>query len=82
MVTTRSGKKEVVRSIKLTSNKVSTEEGVKIGDLPAAVKKAYPGVKEEDGLYTAVLGDSQLVIDCGFKNDKVVEICYEAVEKK
>ncbi len=82
VVTTRSGKKEVVRSIKLTSNKVSTEEGVKIGDLPAAVKKAYPGVKEEDGLYTAVLGDSQLVIDCGFKNDKVVEICYEAVEKK
>ncbi|MCI9163150.1 MAG: hypothetical protein HFG59_07795 [Lachnospiraceae bacterium] len=82
VIITKEGKKEVVQSIRLTSGNVGTEEGIKVGDLPAAVKKAYPDAKEEAGLYTVVLGDSQLVIDCGFKNDKVVEICYEAAGKK
>lgn len=82
VVITKDGKKEVVQSIKLTSGNVGTEEGIKVGDLPAAVKKAYPDAKEEAGLYTVVLGESQLVIDCGFKNDKVTEICYEAAGKK
>lgn len=82
LVTTKDGKREVVREITLKTSAVSTEEGVKVGDLPAAVKKAYPEAKAEAGLYTAVLGETQIVIDCGFQDDKVVSITYMAAEKK
>lgn len=82
VVTTKVNKKEVVKEITLTGSEVSTEEGLKVGDLPAAVKKTYPDAKNDNGLYTVVLGDTQLVIDCGFKDDKVVMITYEAAEKK
>lgn len=82
MVTTKEGKKEVVKEITLKAATAGTEEGVKVGDLPGAVKKAYPDAKAESGLYTAVLGDTQIVVDCGFKDDKVVSITYMAAEKK
>ena len=82
LVTTRDGKKEIVKEITLKTKEVSTEEGVKVGDLPEAVKKAYPDALAEAGLYTAVLGETQIVIDCGFKDDKVVSITYMAAEKK
>ena len=39
LVTTKDGKREVVREITLKTSAVSTEEGVKAGDLPAAVKR-------------------------------------------
>ncbi|MCI8660078.1 MAG: hypothetical protein HFG54_07515 [Lachnospiraceae bacterium] len=82
VVTTKVNKKEVVKEINLTGSEVCTEEGLKVGDLPATVKKIYPDAKNENGLYSVILGDTQLVIDCGFKDDKVVMITYEAVEKK
>lgn len=83
VVVTKSGKKEVVKQISLKTDKVSTEEGIKIGDLPAAVKKAYPDAKAEvKGLYVAELGETRIVIDCGLKDDKVEAITYEAVERK
>lgn len=82
VVTTKINKKEVVKEINLTGDGVSTEEGLNVGDLPAAVKKAYPNAQSDNGLYTVVLGDTQLVIDCGFRDDKVVMITYEAAEKK
>lgn len=83
VITTKADKKEIVRAINLTGEGVSTEEGIKIGDLPTAVKKAYPDAKDsKDGLYTAELGDTRIIIDCGFKNEKVELITYEAVEKK
>ena len=82
IVTTKQGKKEVVKEILLTGGEVSTEEGIKVGDLPSAVKKAYPEAKGEMGLYTVTLGETQLLIDCGLKDDKVVTITYLAAEKK
>ena len=82
LVKTKEGKKEIVKEITLKTGAVSTAEGVKVGDLPDAVKKAYPDAKAEAGLYTAVLGETQIVIDCGFKDDKVVSITYMAAEKK
>ena len=82
IITAKQGKKEVVKEIMLTGGEVSTEEGIKVGDLPSAVKKAYPEAKEEMGLYTVTLGETQLVIDCGLKDDKVVTITYLAAEKK
>ena len=42
LVTTKDGKKEIVKEITLKTGAVSTAEGVKVGDLPDAVKKAYP----------------------------------------
>ena len=70
------------REITLTGSQVSTEEGIKVGDLPSSVKKAYPGIKGEMGLYTISLGETQLIIDCGFQDDKVETITYLAAEKK
>ena len=76
--TTQDEKKNtVVESIILKSDKVATEEGLKVGQTPADVKKIYPGGTESMGLYTVVLGDTQIVVDCGFSNDKVVSISYE-----
>lgn len=82
VITSREGKKEVVKEITLTGSQVSTEEGIKVGDLPSSVKKAYPGIKGEMGLYTISLGETQLIIDCGFQDDKVETITYLAAEKK
>ena len=76
--TTQDEKKNtVVESIILKSDKVATEEGLKVGQTPADVKKIYPGATESMGLHTVVLGDTQIVVDCGFANDKVVSISYE-----
>ncbi len=76
--TTQDEKKNtVVESIVLKSDKVATEEGLKVGQSPAKVKEIYPGATESMGLYTVVLGDTQIVVDCGFSNDKVVSISYE-----
>lgn len=72
----------MVKEITLTGSQVSTEEGIKVGDLPSSVKKAYPGIKGEMGLYTISLGETQLIIDCGFQDDKVETITYLAAEKK
>ena len=76
--TTQDAKKNtVVESIVLKNDKVATEEGLKVGQTPAKVMEIYPGAKESMGLYTVVLGDTQIVVDCGFSNDKVVSISYE-----
>lgn len=81
--TTQNAKKvTVVESITLKTDKISTEEGVKLGQLPKDVKKAYPGAEEDMGLYTVNLGNTRIVIDCGIKNDKVVDISYEYYEAK
>ena len=82
VITSKAGKREVVKEITLTGSQVSTEEGIKVGDLPSAVKKAYPGIKGEMGLYTITSGETQLIIDCGFQDDKVETITYLAAEKK
>ncbi|MFR1831753.1 MAG: hypothetical protein ACLSX5_01170 [Lachnospiraceae bacterium] len=78
LYTTQNDKKTtVIQSIVLKGDKVSTEEGVKLGQTPKEVKAAYPDAKENYGLYTVTLGNSQIIIDCGVKNDKVVDISYE-----
>lgn len=79
--TLRTGKKKViVQSVVLKNDQVATEEGVKLGQTPKDVKKAYPDAVEENGLYTVTLGNSRITIDCGPGNDKVVDIAYDFVE--
>lgn len=81
--TTQNKKKvTVVDKVVLKNDKEATEEGVKIGQTPKDVKKAYPEAAENMGIYTVTLGNSQIVIDCGMKNDKVVDISFEYVEAK
>ncbi|WP_101877831.1 hypothetical protein [Lachnoclostridium edouardi] len=81
--TTQNEKKDtIIQTIVLTSAQAATEEGLKLGQKPADVKKAYPDAVEEFGLYTVSLENSRIVIDCGMKNDKVVDISYEYVESK
>lgn len=79
--TTKINNKEIVNEITLKTADVKTEEGLKVGDTPAQVKKAYPGAAGAAGLYTVSLGDTNLIIDCGLKDDKVVSITYEYVAK-
>lgn len=81
LYTTQNEKKAtIIQSVVLKTDKVATEEGLKLGQLPKDVKKLYPDAVEEYGLYTVTLGNTRIVIDCGYKNDKVVDICYEYCE--
>ena len=76
--TTQNEKKDtIIQSVVLKTDKAATEEGVKLGQTPKEVKAAYPDAVESYGLYTVTLGNSKIVIDCGMKNDKVVDISYE-----
>ena len=81
-VSTNEKGKEIVWDINFKTDKVQTEEGLKIGDTPAKVKQLYPSAKENYGLYTATLGNTQVIVDCGMKNDKVVGISYQYYEAK
>ena len=74
--TQNEAKKTIIQTVVLKDGAV-TEEGVKLGQTPGDVKKAYPDAVESLGLYTVTLGNSQIVIDCGIDNDKVVDIAYE-----
>jgi hypothetical protein len=69
-------KKTIIEAIDLTGSAV-TEEGLSLGQTPADVKRLYPTAQEEMGLYTAELGDSRILIDCGVDNKRVVSIRYE-----
>lgn len=83
LYTTQNEKKAtIIQSVVLKNDKVATEEGLKLGQLPKDVKKLYPDAVEEYGLYTVTLGNTRIVIDCGYKNDKVVDISYEYCEEK
>lgn len=74
--------KQIVWEIALKNDKTATEEGLKLGDTAARVKQLYPDAKESYGIYTATLGSTQLIIDCGLKNDKVAAISYQYYEAK
>ena len=80
-VSTNDKGKEIVWEIVL-SDKTQTEEGLKIGDAPSRVKSLYPSATENYGIYTATLGETQVIVDCGIKNDKVVAISYQYHEAK
>ena len=79
LVTQKIDGKEVVKEITIHKDGAATEEGLKVGDTPSQVKKLYPSAVGDMGLYTVELGSTRLVIDCGFKDDKVVSITYEYV---
>lgn len=81
LYTTKSGNKEIVNEITLKTSGAATEEGLKVGDTPSQVKKIYSSAKGSMGLYTVSLGNTNLIIDCGLKDDKVVSITYQYVEK-
>lgn len=67
---------EYVNSIVLTSSKVSTKEGIKIGSTEKQVKKKYKSAKENFGVYTVTKGKSKLVITVD--DGKVTKIQYLA----
>lgn len=67
---------EYINSITLTSSKVSTKEGIKIGSSEKDVKKKYKKAKENFGVYTATKGKSKLLITVD--NGKVTAIKYVA----
>lgn len=81
-VSTNNKGKEIVWEIALKNGNTATEEGLKIGDTAARVKALYPDAKENYGIYTATLGSTQVIVDCGLKNDKVVAISYQYYEAK
>ena len=77
VITEKVDGKNIVKEITLTKDTVATEEGLKVGDAPADVKKIYAGADANMGLYTVTLGDTKLIIDCGIKDEKVETITYE-----
>ena len=79
VITQKVDGKEIVKEITITKASVSTEEGLKVGDTPSKVKELYKDAKGELGLYTVKLGNTNLIIDCGLNDDKVVAITYEYV---
>ncbi|MDO4266779.1 MAG: hypothetical protein Q4C63_10020, partial [Eubacteriales bacterium] len=81
-VSTNDKNKQIVWEIALKNANTATEEGLKIGDTAARVKQLYPKAVESYGLYTETLGNTQIIVDCGIKNDKVVAISYQYYEAK
>lgn len=67
---------EYINSITLTTSKVSTKEGIKIGSSESDVKKKYKKAKENFGVYTATKGKSKLLITVD--DGKVTAIKYVA----
>ena len=67
---------EYINSITLTTSKVSTKEGIKIGSKEKDVKKKYKKAKENFGVYTATKGKSKLLITVN--KGKVTAIKYVA----
>ncbi len=67
---------EYVNSITLTSSKVSTREGIKIGSTEKQVKKKYRKAKENFGVYSVTKGKSKLLITVD--DGKVTKIQYVA----
>lgn len=79
LYTSQNAKKKLVVDMIELKGDAATEEGLKLGQKPADVKKLYPAATESYGLYEVTLGDSKLVIDCGYKNTAVERITYELV---
>ena len=67
---------EYINSITLTSKKVSTKEGIKIGSTEKQVKKKYKKATESHGVYTATKGKTKLIITVS--DGKVTAIQYIA----
>ncbi len=65
---------EYINSIQLTTSKVSTKEGIKIGSSEKDVKKKYKSATYKFGVYTATKGKTKLLITV--KNSKVTAIKY------
>lgn len=68
------GKKEIVANITLLTEKVATEEGLKVGDSGDRVQEVYKDAVKGLGSYTAVLGETKLYIK--LKDNKVSYITY------
>lgn len=66
------GAKEYVSYIELTSDKVSTAEGIKIGSSESLVKSKYKTAKKNFGVYTAIKGNTKITI--AIDNGKASEI--------
>lgn len=79
---TQDAKKQLIIDKVILKGEAVTEEGLKFGQTPKDVKKAYPEAKSEysNGIYTAELGGMQIVIDCGMDDNAVVDISYELKE--
>ena len=74
--TQNEAKKTIVQTIVLKDD-AATEEGLKLGQTPREVKAGLSGCGGKPGALHSYLGNSQIIIDCGLKNDKVVEILNE-----
>ncbi len=59
---------EYVDSITLTSRKVSTKEGIKVGDTVSKMKKKYGKNKGKFRIYTYTKGKSKLIFTTNSKN--------------
>jgi hypothetical protein len=70
----KKGGTEYVQEIKLTSSKVSTPEGLKIGSSETDVTKKYGKAAAKFGVYTYTKGNTKLLITVS--NKKVTAISY------
>lgn len=74
--TEKKGGTEYVQSIKFTTKKAKTKEGIKIGSKEKTMKKKYGRAKDNFGVYTYKKGKMGIVLTV--EDEKVTEIQYVA----
>lgn len=69
--------KDVVKTITLMSERVSTEEGLKVGDPVSRIQEVYPEAKDEAGEYVADLDGIRIIISQNKLRGIISYITYE-----
>ena len=72
--------KDVIKTITLMSGKVSTEEGLSVGDEESRVTEVYPDCTEENGEYTAEKDGTEVVVSINKLRGTVSYITYQTAE--
>ena len=72
--------KDVIKTITLMSENVSTEEGLSVGDEESRITEVYPDCTEENGEYTAQKDGTEVVVSINKLRGTVSYITYQTAE--
>ena len=72
--------KDVIQTITLMSDRVSTEEGLSVGDEESRITEVYPDAAEKDGDYVTAKDGTELVISVNRLRKTVSYITYRTAE--
>ncbi|MCR5370945.1 MAG: hypothetical protein K6E83_09580 [Clostridium sp.] len=72
--------KDVIQTITLMSERVSTEEGLSVGDEESRVKEIYPDCEERDGEYVVSKDGTEIAVSVNRLRKTVSYITYRTAE--